>query len=39
MTKKEFYETFNNVINSKSYKEFGNFNYPKTPSKALKYIL
>lgn len=39
MTKKEFYETFNNVVDSKSYKKFGNYNYLKTPSKALKYIL
>lgn len=39
MTKKEFYETFDNVVNSKSYKENGNYNYPITPNSALKYIL
>ena len=39
MTKKEFYETFDNVVNSESYNEIGNYNYPKTPNKALKYIL
>jgi len=39
MTKKEFYATFNNVINSKSYIELGNYNYKKTPDKALKYII
>ena len=39
MTKKEFYETFDNVVNSKSYKEIGNYNYGKTPKKAIKYII
>ena len=39
MTKKEFYETFDNVVNSRSYNEIGIYNYPKTPNKALKYIL
>jgi len=38
MTKKDFYETFSNVVNSKSYKR-GNYNYLKTPSKAYKYLV
>ena len=38
MTKKDFYETFLNVVNSKSYKR-GNYNYKKTPSKAYKYLV
>ena len=39
MKKKEFHDTFSNVINTKSYREFGNYNYKKTPDKALKYII
>lgn len=39
MTKKEFYKTFLNVVNSISYKENGNYNYKKTPKKAFKYIV
>ncbi len=39
MTKREFYQTFNNVVSSKSYREIGNYNYGKTPSKALKYLI
>ena len=39
MTKKEFHDTFSNVINSKSYRVIGDYNYPKTPEKALKYLV
>ena len=39
MTKREFYQTFYNVVNSKSYKEIGSYNYLKTPNKALKYVI
>ena len=39
MTKREFYQTFDNVVSSKSYKEIGNYNYRKTPKKALKYLI
>jgi|TARA_B110000116_G_scaffold191722_1_gene166711 hypothetical protein len=38
MTKREFYQTFYNVVNSKSYKEIGSYNYPTTPNQALKYL-
>lgn len=38
MTKREFYQTFDNVVSSKSYKEIGSYNYLKTPKKALKYL-
>ena len=38
MTKREFYETFNNVIKTSSYKKLGNYNYVKTPEKAFKYL-
>ena len=38
MTKREFYETFNNVIKTSSYKKLGNYNYGKTPQKAFKYL-
>jgi len=38
MTKKEFYETFDNVVATKSYKD-GNYNYQKTPSKAQQFII
>jgi hypothetical protein len=39
MTKREFYQTFDNVVNSKSYREIGNYNYIKTPNKALQYLI
>jgi hypothetical protein len=39
MTKSEFHQTFDNVVNSKSYREYGNYNYLRTPSKALKYLI
>jgi len=39
MTKGDFYNTFNKVVKTKSYLKTGNYNYPKTPSKALKYIV
>jgi hypothetical protein len=26
------------VVNSKSYKEIGSYNYPTTPNQALKYL-
>ena len=37
MTKAEFYETFHSVVESKSYRDNGNYNYPKTPEKAYKF--
>jgi hypothetical protein len=39
MKKKEFYETFNNVTQTSSYKNKGNYNYLKTPAKAFKYLI
>ncbi len=36
LTKKQIFETFENVIKSKAYKD-GGFNYPKTPQKAEKF--
>ena len=39
MTKREFYQTFDNVVSSKSYREIGNYNYKKTPNKTLKYLI
>ena len=39
MTKREFYETFDNVVKTESYTEIGNYNYGKTPSKALKHLI
>jgi len=39
MTKGDFYNTFNKVVKTKSYLKTGNYNYPKTPNKALKYIV
>jgi hypothetical protein len=37
MTKNQIYQTFDNVINSKSYRRDGNYNYEKTPQKAQQY--
>jgi len=39
MTKREFYQTFYNVVSSKSYKEIGSYNYRITPNQALKYLI
>jgi hypothetical protein len=39
MTKKEFYFTFKNVAESKSYRVGGLYHYPKTPKKALQYLI
>jgi hypothetical protein len=38
LTKKQFYDTFDNVVNSDSYKLNGNYSYSKTPSKAYKFL-
>ena len=38
ITKREFYETFSNIVKTKSYKKLGNYNYVKTPEKAFKYL-
>ncbi len=38
MTKKEFYETFDNVVKSESYQVLGNYNYKQTPAKANKFV-
>ena len=37
MTKREFYETFQNVVESKSYQLNKIYHYPKTPQKALQF--
>ena len=37
MTKNQIYQTFDNVINSISYKRDGNYNYKTTPQKAQQY--
>jgi hypothetical protein len=39
LTKPEFYKTFPNVVNSKSYNEHGSYNYPRVPGKATPYLL
>ena len=39
MTKREFYDVFNNVVNTKSYKEIGVYHYQKTPTKAFQFII
>lgn len=36
-SKSQIYQTFDNVIKTKSYQDDGNFNYKITPSKANKY--
>jgi hypothetical protein len=38
MKKIEFYETFNNVTKTSSYKNEGIYIYAKTPKKAFKYL-
>ncbi|MGO4819704.1 hypothetical protein [Flavobacterium sp. W22_SRS_FP1] len=38
MSKQEFYDTFNNVASSDSYKIKGTYSYTKTPQKTYKYI-
>ena len=37
MTKREFYETFQNVVESKSYRLKNVYHYPTTPQKALRF--
>jgi hypothetical protein len=37
MTKREFYETFQNVIVSRSYKQNRIYKYPKIPNKAMQF--
>ena len=37
MTKREFYETFQNVVKSKSYQLNKIYHYPKTPQKATQF--
>ena len=39
MTKKDFYDTFPNVITSVSYNDIGFYNYKKTPQKAYKFLV
>ena len=39
MTKKDFYTVFSNVVSSKSYTEIENYNYKKTPQKALQFMV
>ena len=34
LTKTQIYQTFDNVITSDAYQNFGNYNYPKTPKTA-----
>ena len=38
MKKTEFYETFNNVTKTSSYKNLGIYSYQQTPKKALNYL-
>jgi hypothetical protein len=38
MSKQEFYDTFNNVASSDSYKIKGIYSYTKTPQKTYKYL-
>jgi hypothetical protein len=37
MTKRQIYQTFDNVIKTEAYVKGGNFNYKKTPNKAQQY--
>lgn len=37
MTKRQFYDTFSNVVATYSYRKAGNYNYKKTPEKAMRY--
>lgn len=37
MTKRQIYQTFDNVINSVAYNRDGNYNYQKTPNQAQQY--
>src|SRR4051812_25689729 len=39
MRKSEFYETFNNVRRSRSYRETGTYHYTKVPKKALIFLV
>lgn len=39
MTKKEFYDVFDNVIKTKSYKEKGIYNYPIVPEKTKQFLI
>jgi hypothetical protein len=39
MTKAEFYDTFANVVASRSYREQGSYNYETTPQKAMQYLV
>ena len=39
MTKGDFYKSFPNVIQTKSYREQGVYSYTKAPQKAFKYLL
>ena len=38
MTKADFYREFSNVVKSISYSEVGQYHYPKTRQKALKFL-
>jgi hypothetical protein len=37
LSKKEFYEVFENVVKSISYQEKGRYHYPQTPKKAMRF--
>ena len=39
MTKAEFYNVFENVTKSNSYKKEGIYHYPTIPSKALQFLI
>ncbi len=39
MTKKEFYDVFDNVVRSKSYRIHGYYHYHTTPSKAFQFLV
>lgn len=39
MTKRQFYDTFSNVVKTMSYRRRKHYHYPKTPEKALQFLL
>ena len=39
MTKRQFYDVFDNVVKTVSYKEHGVYHYHPTPSKAYQFII
>jgi hypothetical protein len=39
MTRRQFEETFPNVVASRAYRDFGSYNYKPTPARALRFIV